>query len=157
MARYGCVSMTNAMNMDKERLRMVLKGKLAVNEKIADPEFLKGLDGEFFAGRTTEELIIHEFAHKRHHDAIKALYNKGGGRYTDIEECKRILERDLREYIIRQESMEPGYIARNISGYAAKSFKRTRKMNEVIAELAVKRWNNTIKDKMLEVLLKGVI
>ena len=51
----------------------------------------KLLKGDCFAANNLEEAIIHEFAHKKHRQAIKALYENSKKGIIILEKQKRIL------------------------------------------------------------------
>ena len=109
------------------------------------------LEGDYFAAKNLEEAIIHEFAHKKHRQAIKDLYETIEKGYNSIREAEEDFNRPIREFIKRQKISDELYLLR-ISGNANKSFEKYSEVYEFIAELFVKKHNRSLSSAENELL-----
>lgn len=133
---------------DRRKNIIYLSSELGDDKKIK--ELLKG---DYFAANNLEEAIIHEFAHKKHRQAIKDLYENSKKGYNSIREAEEDFNRPIREFIKRQLEYDPMYMNR-ISRNAKKAYDLGN-VFEYISELFVNKHNGNIQSAE-NVLLKDV-
>lgn len=128
-----------------------------ISEELIDEEkFKKNVDSVFFASKSLDDVLVHELGgHKKHWEAVE--------RYCEVNNCntledaKRELESELREYIVRQINNEPSYLRKNISENANQKFLAGDGLNESIADAIVLIERNDMQDPNLEKKILEVI
>lgn len=133
---------------DREENIIYLSSELGDKKKIK--ELLKG---DYFAANNLEDAVIHEFAHKKHRQAIKDLYENSEKGYNNIREAEEDFNRPIREFIKRQLEYDPMYMNR-ISRNAKEAYDLGN-VFEYISELFVNKHNGNIQSAE-NVLLKDV-
>lgn len=133
---------------DRNTNTIYIASELGDREKVK--ELLKG---DYFAANTLEEAIIHEFAHKKHRQAIKDLYENAKKGYNSIKDAEEEFNRPIREFIKGQLEYDPMYMNR-ISRNAKEAYDLGN-VFEYVSELFVNKYNGNIKSAE-KILLKDV-
>lgn len=111
------------------------------------------LEGDYFAAKNLEEAIIHEFAHKKHRQAIKDLYETVEKGYNSIREAEEDFNRPIREFVKRQMMSDSKYLSK-ISRNSDNDFTNKSSVFEFVAELFVKKEKGTIEKSELNLLIE---
>lgn len=109
------------------------------------------LKSNYFVADNFKGVLLHEYGHKLHWDAIKNFYKQNKKKYNNIKEAKMFLDSRLESYLNRQ---YPGYIRKEISSYAEDAFLQSHSINEVIAEYIAK---GNINDKSISFYIKEIL
>lgn len=115
-----------------------VSGRLFVNEKITNEEFLRRLiESGDFPARSASDILLHELTHKDHWEAAERFYRTNPGKYGTIKAAKKEMEQELRSYVMRQKVSDPLYIYHTISKNAGEGFEESSEINELIADAEV--------------------
>lgn len=99
-------------------------------------------------------MLLHELTHKRHWDRAKALYKANSKKYNKVEDAKRELDAELVSYVKKQLNISPKY-GYDISEYAVVYFVDKNNINELVAEVMVKK--ERVQDRQLVKLVEEVL
>lgn len=110
-----------------------------------------------FPSKSLKDLLVHEFSHKKHWDAVKKYHIANNDKYDTIEAAKRALEKELRSYVSQQQYYNPLYLKKMVSENANHDFLKKGSLNETIADVCVLIEQNEITDNQLVNLVGGVL
>lgn len=129
---------------------MFLCDSLGDDEAVA--KFLA--DGRFPA-KNQDDILTHEFAHKKHWDAVKQFYNVQPSRYNSLEDAKNEFDTPIRKFIATQITSDPLYVKKTVSGNAQNAYD-DGSINEFIADAVVLMKNQMLMEDAIK-LLKEVL
>lgn len=132
---------------------------LFISEELIDVKnFAQIVNKSFFAAEDINDILVHELSgHKGHWNSVYKYYNNNKSLFNSVSEAKNGLERNLREYVVRQIRMEPLYLTKYVSENAHRQFRIEKLLNEVIADGKILIDKGKMQDDYLQQLIDEVI
>lgn len=135
-----------------------------ISDNLLDEKVMNSIiSSNDFPAKNFEDVLIHEFTHKKHWDEVKRLYNSNKKAYNNIIDAKQDLEAKLKTYVKNAKLQEPNYISKYVSDNADHKFGEeifemsNSELNEFIADGYLKIKQKTLNDKYLDKLIKEVL
>lgn len=128
---------------------------LFISEELISDNFLQIVDTSYFPSKNLDDVLNHELGgHKAHWEAIKKYQQENN---VSEKLAKEAVEEKIRNYVLKQKINDIMYIKRNVSQNAEISFRKTKSLNELIADCFVLHRQNNIYDVYLDKLVMEVL
>lgn len=132
-----------------------INNDLFICEELISDKFSQIVDSSYFPSKSIDDVLDHELGgHKVHWEVIKKYQQENN---VNEMQAKEAVEEKLRNYVLKQKINDIMYIKKNVSQNAEISFRKTKSLNELIADCFVLHRQNNIYDVYLDKLVMEVL